>query len=43
MLSTMSTTTTPSPLKTGSLVQLNKVEFAVFSISFELMFMNDNI
>jgi hypothetical protein len=36
MWSTTSTTTAPSPLKIGSLVQLNEVEFAVYLISFEL-------
>ena len=37
MWSTTSTTTAPSPLKIGSLVQLNEVEFAVYPISFELI------
>ena len=37
MWSTTSTTTTPSPLKIGSLVQLNEVEFVVYPISFELI------
>jgi hypothetical protein len=37
------TTTALSTLKIGSLVQLSIVEFVVFSLSFELMFMNDNI
>ena len=38
MSSTMSTTTTLSPLKIGNLVQLDKVEFALFSLSFEKIF-----
>ena len=37
MWSTTSTTTAPSPLKIGSLVQLIEVEFAVYPISFELI------
>ena len=37
MLSTMPTTTAPSPLKIGSLVQLNEVEFAVYPNSIELI------
>ena len=37
VLSTMLTTTAPSPLKIGSLVQLSEVEFAVYHISFELI------
>ena len=37
MWSTTFTTTAPSPLKIGSLVQLNEVEIAVYPISFELI------